>query len=993
MRKLTVLLTLLMAVALGAIAQDASLVGKIVVAKQAAISSTASINADTWYVINSVYASPAGSHFTIESNTATVINCRTTGLQANQLATAPENMKVLVKIKPVEGGFQIQSAQGLYVKALSGTSKTTPQLSATAAEAGVLTFEQVSGANAFHIKTGTFWMNRSGDVFHSHTSKLLDGFTISPVQLLGQEVAKTITVKHRYKGVDKQTTTKTVNADLPLNDAGLALPIVGLTATVENGTTLAKNVDSDVVVNYTDGTLPFQFTAANAEEAATHWFSMKVRNKYVKYDSSTKKFPLSPDATLEDACRFKFVGDPFGFKVYNKVDGSKALGNANANADNGVFSLNAEAQEREFVLWKNGADYTLLIKGTANNFVNDNASRNILSTWNSQNAAMLDRMDNGSIIIFTEANETTFYTEKLKPAIDEAVATLNRMKATGALFPNADRDLTAIQAMTASSDAEVTTKRSEITNLLKAQVSQLAGKQFTLHNNLRNTFLSTAINGQLIHNTTTSAPERVWTLVEKEGGMLLQNAVTHAYAQIVGQQNYPIWTSTNEQLFEPIIVAGPNDALSLAFKAVSAPNATYPAIHAQNGSQDLVIWEVNAVASHWKLGDASAVTAAEIFAAAKTRLATAKNNGLPMGAGMGQYHHTPTTDQQGAEQSNDLAKIAAAAREHFNKTGYAINLPTSGKFYRFAPKQAETATDKRYLAGDAYTGPHTAAANALSLLPQENNADNANTIFYLKDEQLINLGTGKAVAFSDNKVTPGDYSAGQTLNFGQAASTGLYNVVLQGRNLAGAANLDYTSTVEASSKGGQAEFRIEEVAALPLTATVRLGDKLFGSFYTPVAGQLAGTDVMAYTVKTQGATAIISPIQGTAIPAGSAFLFSGTDVKFNIAGNTAPALTNNQLEGYDVSTNVGQAGEWGLSKSLNAFAQMTGVKKRAFRAFITGAPAQAQGLTLSFGEVTAVDQVVLETTESAPLYDLAGRRVAKAVKGGLYVRDGKKIVF
>lgn len=62
----------------------------------------------------------------------------------------------------------------------------------------------------------------------------------------------------------------------------------------------------------------------------------------------------------------------------------------------------------------------------------------------------------------------------------------------------------------------------------------------------------------------------------------------------------------------------------------------------------------------------------------------------------------------------------------------------------------------------------------------------------------------------------------------------------------------------------------------------------------------------------------------------------------------------------------------------------------ANRAFFEGT---AGAIALNFGgNVTAIDQVVNNANVNAPIFDLAGRRVVKAAKGGVYIQNGKKFI-
>lgn len=63
----------------------------------------------------------------------------------------------------------------------------------------------------------------------------------------------------------------------------------------------------------------------------------------------------------------------------------------------------------------------------------------------------------------------------------------------------------------------------------------------------------------------------------------------------------------------------------------------------------------------------------------------------------------------------------------------------------------------------------------------------------------------------------------------------------------------------------------------------------------------------------------------------------------------------------------------------------------ANRAFF--ADAEDSAIALNFGNVTAVNNVVAgNANANAPIFDLSGRRVVKAVKGGLYIQNGKKYI-
>lgn len=65
----------------------------------------------------------------------------------------------------------------------------------------------------------------------------------------------------------------------------------------------------------------------------------------------------------------------------------------------------------------------------------------------------------------------------------------------------------------------------------------------------------------------------------------------------------------------------------------------------------------------------------------------------------------------------------------------------------------------------------------------------------------------------------------------------------------------------------------------------------------------------------------------------------------------------------------------------------------ANKAYFTLNAAAANALNFDFGGVTTgIENAVADKANNAPIYDLSGRRVMNAVKGGIYIQNGKKFV-
>lgn len=65
----------------------------------------------------------------------------------------------------------------------------------------------------------------------------------------------------------------------------------------------------------------------------------------------------------------------------------------------------------------------------------------------------------------------------------------------------------------------------------------------------------------------------------------------------------------------------------------------------------------------------------------------------------------------------------------------------------------------------------------------------------------------------------------------------------------------------------------------------------------------------------------------------------------------------------------------------------------ANKAYLVVSGGAAQSLNFNFGNTTGIQNAAVEgVNANAPLFDLSGRRVVKAVKGGIYIQNGKKFV-
>lgn len=183
-------------------------------------------------------------------------------------------------------------------------------------------------------------------------------------------------------------------------------------------------------------------------------------------------------------------------------------------------------------------------------------------------------------------------------------------------------------------------------------------------------------------------------------------------------------------------------------------------------------------------------------------------------------------------------------------------------------------------------------------------------------------------------------------------------------------------------------FEIESVE-IPLNAA---GDASYATTYLPFSvsaaegaelytGELNGND-MNLTKSHTG----VAAEQGIVLVGES----SATKAVLTIGEGTA---TSKGLEGTLTPKAVEASSFLTLGKSGSevGFFAFIGTQIGANKAYITK-PTGASAVMINFGEVTGIENAVAPEAANAPLYDLSGRRVVKAVKGGLYIQNGKKFI-
>ena len=155
---------------------------------------------------------------------------------------------------------------------------------------------------------------------------------------------------------------------------------------------------------------------------------------------------------------------------------------------------------------------------------------------------------------------------------------------------------------------------------------------------------------------------------------------------------------------------------------------------------------------------------------------------------------------------------------------------------------------------------------------------------------------------------------------------------------------------------------------------------------TPADGQTVMTEVTSFAKET-GVLLVSDEAADKA--ADKAVLTIG-----DVEGATNTSALKGTLLAKDITGAQAKYLVFGKNKANETevgFFEPTATTIPANRAFF--ADAEGSAIALNFGNVTAVNNVVAgNANANALIFDLTGRRVVKAVKGGLYIQNGKKYI-
>lgn len=264
-------------------------------------------------------------------------------------------------------------------------------------------------------------------------------------------------------------------------------------------------------------------------------------------------------------------------------------------------------------------------------------------------------------------------------------------------------------------------------------------------------------------------------------------------------------------------------------------------------------------------------------------------------------------------------------------------------------------------------------------------------VFFFDGNHLTGLDYGFGLNTTQNKYTLSEAEQKAVVAQGKLEKTldaGSYSLKVGNKFV----KLD-NAGLSVTDNESESHIFLEEATEFKLN-TDALG---YVSFFAPTAVEILD-NVEVYTGKLNAQNSVVNlkKVNTKKIPANTAVLLRKGTSKTSFTVKkiaSAPAITDNSLQGYTVSSNQRVANAYGFAVQGGklVFIPLTdGV--RAFKAVIfNGNAAGMQEFIPAAFVPTGIEGVTFEENKEE-IFDLTGRRVESPVKGQVYVKGGKKFI-
>lgn len=444
-----------------------------------------------------------------------------------------------------------------------------------------------------------------------------------------------------------------------------------------------------------------------------------------------------------------------------------------------------------------------------------------------------------------------------------------------------------------------------------------------------------------------------------------------------------------------------DNAADTKWKIADAPDANYVTITSNTSAATDGYWNHRGTNADWNLSGIGGYTAASnnpgsfwtIAEVSEAEITTAKNNFANIYSTIsddqikeqvGYYSQTLIEEVKNKINNATDVKDAYNAVKTF---GQLINLPVDGKVYNLYALQSDGTknypggTEGKWVA-QKLDGVNYNFVNTTADKDGLRNKHNDAAKYVVSTQKRVKIGVGALTLNISN-----------TANYLCVGKDGVVDRLNIGRN-------DYGDNKFST------DFMFEEVSSTdyaghPVTFTASTDGKAYATLNLPFATKVPA-GVTAYK-KGDGTTTSSVKLEvyknaDEVLPANTPVLLQA-----DAAGKKtfAPAAYESKVEtgfsGTLAAAAVKDANAYILAKDGEAvkFCKLNATNNQvnANKAYLTLTAAAANALNFDFGgTTTGIENAVADKANNAPIYDLSGRRVMNAVKGGIYIQNGKKFV-
>lgn len=741
----------------------------------------------------------------------------------------------------------------------------------------------------------------------------------------------------------------------------------------------------------------------NGFAADTHWYTMWLRGCYISVGNVDNGSYLKVSNSFDpfndiDKALWCIVGDETkGYKLYNKSEGpTKVLAVKYIASDGSAYTKmvdanTVDATEKGEGKWRVTFDfhkntgsevggYTISAKGVTNYYLNKRDP--YLACW--FDAKALEEVGSSfyfynidSYLSSSSVYSGTSYGGLFQPTQEEYdtfVGKLNTIK-EGATWENLKSKIDEFAPLASTFRSTIDNHKPEL------------GKKYLIKNNhfAGQMIIPNVIPGGNLDKYTgddKKVKSAVWIFEQgsTEGTYKLKNAYSGLYVN---------GTKVNETGSD--LLVGPASTYNGTF-AIGTSFSGNNSFHSNAGYSYLILWEANAGASRWV---AEAISD-ETYEALNANVPQAVNKLIENGRDF--------------LESASAEKAALQAEPNYqNYKAYiqAVKKGTDNQYVRL--QCAKGGNDRMLGVNDAYSATsavasstkNTAVSNIWKLVPIDNE----------EGYKLLNVNTNQYITNLPNADTDGSSTAQLTSDKSQGykftfmvnnATNKTWNVIDGNNNKL---NAETNGRINYWTNNGNSGWKITKATDIEV-ALHALGDASYASVYLPfgvskVDGAAAyvaesPAENNSLVVKTTadggfGANTGVVLVSDTKAEKATLTIGDNNNTSSMLMGSNTPVtLTDDTRSSYFVfgpkDGETSTVGFWTPASIITTIP--------ANRAYYQNVNGQAVALVFD-GCTTGIEGVTINGSNEnaqAPIFDLAGRRVANVVKGGVYIQNGKKFI-